>query len=137
MSDIQFWDGWLKDSSKAPNEAIAAAIEGAEQMLAALQNLRPDALQEVSAEINQEAGRALRACLEDFRLYDSNEPGVVLLSIDDDVVKRLALIDMAKEISEWRQRDMRREFDSNAAKEAWALKFDEAAALIRAGKESA
>jgi hypothetical protein len=59
------------------------------------------------------------------------------LTLAEDVVRRLDIMDVAREIADWRQEDMVNDFDSDATKEAWAQKFEAAAALIRGGKEKA
>ncbi len=137
MSETQFWDGWLEDDSKAPHEAISAAIENAEAMLEALKKLRPESLREVAQEIDAQVGVALRSFLEDADLYDQGAPGMLKLTLAEDVVRRLDIMDVAREIADWRQEDMVNDFDSDATKEAWAQKFEAAAALIRGGKEKA
>lgn len=131
----KYWDGWLKDDSKAPYEAISSAIESAEKMLEDLRRLRPESLREVAKEIDDQVAFALRTFLEEADLYDISPPGTLKLRIHDDFEKKFDLLDVAREIAGWRQEDMVSDFDSDAAKEAWAQKFDEAAAIVRSSKE--
>ena len=135
MSETQYWDGWIEDDSKAPHEAITKAIESAEVMLKTLKKLRPKSLRKVAQEINAQVGVALRSILEDADLFEQAEPGMLTLILDDDIVKRFDIMEIARAIADCR--DDTGDIDSDAAKDAWAQKFEAAAALIRGGKEKA
>lgn len=101
MNEPKYWNGWLRDNSKSPHEAISSAIQSAEELMAALHKLRPESLSEVSEEIDHQVGEALRAYLEDADLYSEGVPGMLCLSLADDVVKRIDILDFAREIAEW------------------------------------
>lgn len=133
MTELQYWDGWLEDNSKAPHEAISDAIENAEELLKALHKLRPDSLRSVSEEIDMQVGLALRSFLEDAFLF-AGEPGVLRVSLADDIEGRFDILDFARKISEWRQDGIVIDGVCDQAKEAWAMSFDAAAALIRSSK---
>lgn len=125
MHEIEYWDGWLEDDSKAPHEAISEAIKNAEDLLVALQKLRPESLREVSEEIDRQVGEALKQYLEDATLFSTRTHGVIELSLHDKVVKQLPIIEIAKDVSELGSGN------DIADKEAWARVFDEAAKIIR------
>lgn len=131
---IKYWEGWIKDDSKAPHEAISSAIENAEKMLENLKKLRPKALREVAQEIDVEVGKALKAFLKDASFSPGVAPGQLKLCLDDYSTRKFDILDIACEIAEWKQDQMVADFDSDLAKEAWAKKFEKAASLIRRGQ---
>lgn len=124
MNTTPRWDGWIQDNSKAPHEAISQAIEMTEEALSALRNLRPESLLKVGEQINKAVDEGLQTYLNEVLVYPSTEPGVIHLSIADDLEKDFTLEDFANEIAS--------DFAAEHDREAWAKKFDEAAAIIRA-----
>lgn len=134
MTKRAYWSSFVDVGECISEEEIKSAIEDLQDVISALQNVR---IKSLSEKIDQYIQETLTALLNDAALYEGSEPGTLTLRLDDegDFVKRLSLMEMASEIAQWRQRDMVDDFNCDAVKEAWALKFEVAAATIRSSKE--
>lgn len=124
----ELWNAWVQDPSKAPHEALSAAIDSAENLLADLRKLRPESLRDVVAEIDYQVSEALHWYVDNAMLYALEKPGFFLFSLDSVFKKKLDILEIATEIVS----DFDAGREGEKCKDAWAEKFEAAAALIRA-----
>ena len=135
IGDVKFWDGWIKDNSKAPHEAISEAITSAEEMLVSLRKLRPKSLREVSEEIDAQVAIALRSFVKDAGFQAKSKPGIISIGLDGrNMEMQIDIMDVARDIASWDQDHTVRGVDIDAIKTAWAMKLEKAASLIRKTK---
>lgn len=135
MKELKYWDSWVEDGESQPYETVQTALEHADHMMAALQNLRPEKLKQIEQRIDEEIGYGLRRLLEDVYIRVEATPGQITVRFPGDfpIEKTLTLDDLVKEVREIlapmnNSEDIAR---ADAHKEAWARALEVAATAIR------
>mgnify|MGYP003393474401 CR=1 FL=1 len=135
--DPEIIDWWESRLGELDHNKIAEVRRLAQQFLDGVRTAHVRPIRKLARSAEAMLTREIRKALKQSNLREA-APGQFVITIRDKHIKRLSIMKVACDISSWRQRDLSSCSTKNcdADKEAWAQKFDEAAAMIRRSKEA-